>query len=182
MTAAWFLVLLVILSTMGALIVARRPSNRIGWSFVAAGVALALRAFASEYAIYATLINPGSLPGGAWLAWVSNWLTVPAIYSAFAALLLLFSHRSAAVASLAAGGLDGGGLDRRGRGGQLRLSAIPIWVWRHPSGSAGAAGQIMATIGSLAWLLVALAIPAAAASLVVRFRRSRGRGCSGSSG
>jgi hypothetical protein len=38
----------------------------------------------------------------------------------------------------------------------------------------GAAGQIMTTIGNLAWPLGNLAIPAAAASLVVRFRRSRG--------
>ena len=38
-----------------------------------------------------------------------------------------------------------------------------------------AAGQIMNTIGSLAWLLATLAIPAAAASLVIRFRRSRGQ-------
>jgi hypothetical protein len=37
--AVWGLVLLLILSTMGALIVARRPANRIGWSFVAAGLA-----------------------------------------------------------------------------------------------------------------------------------------------
>jgi hypothetical protein len=37
-----------------------------------------------------------------------------------------------------------------------------------------AAGQIMTTIGYLAWPLGNLAIPAAAASLVVRFRHSRG--------
>jgi hypothetical protein len=38
-----------------------------------------------------------------------------------------------------------------------------------------AASQVMNTIGGLAWLLAILAIPAAAASLVIRFRRSRGQ-------
>jgi hypothetical protein len=38
-----------------------------------------------------------------------------------------------------------------------------------------AASQIMNSIGSLAWFLSTLAIPAAAASLVIRFRRSRGQ-------
>ena len=36
------------LSTMGALIVARRPANRIGWSFVAAGLGLALQRSAAS--------------------------------------------------------------------------------------------------------------------------------------
>jgi hypothetical protein len=120
MVALWVLLLLVILSTMGALIVARRPANLIGWSFVAAGLGLALSAFGGLYAVYALLTNPGSLPGAAWLAWIPTWLTIPAIYSAFAALLLLFPTGRLLV-SLATGGLAGGRLDRRGRRGQLHL-------------------------------------------------------------
>ena len=92
MVAAWGLLLLVILSTMGALIVARRPANLIGWSFVAAGLGLALQGFTIHYAIYALLTDPGALPGAAGLAWIPTWLTIPAIYSAFAALLLLFPN------------------------------------------------------------------------------------------
>jgi hypothetical protein len=42
MAAAWVLLLLVTVATMGALIVARRPGNLIGWSFAAAGLGLAL--------------------------------------------------------------------------------------------------------------------------------------------
>ena len=64
MVALWVLLLLVILSTMGALIVARRPANLIGWSFVAAGLGLALSAFGGLYGVYALLTNPGRLPGG----------------------------------------------------------------------------------------------------------------------
>ena len=56
-------------TVMGALIVARRPTNLIGWSFLAAGVGLAIQAFATEYAIHSLRTDPGILPGGRWLAW-----------------------------------------------------------------------------------------------------------------
>jgi hypothetical protein len=173
--AVWGLVLLLILSTMGALIVARRPANRIGWSFVAAGLGLALQGFATQYAIYALLTNPGALPGAAWLAWISTWLTIPAIYSAFAALLLVFptgrllSPRWQPVAWMVVGWIVGVAV------GNFTYSPDPYLGAEAPVRLGGAAGQIMNTIGSLAWLLAILAIPAAAASLVVRFRRSRGQ-------
>jgi hypothetical protein len=173
--AVWGLLLLAILSTMGSLIVARRPANLIGWSFVAAGLGLALQAFATQYAIYALLTDPGTLPGAAWLAWISSWLTIPAIYSAFAALLLLFptgrllSPRWRPVAWLVVGWITGVAV------GNFTYPPDSYLGVEAPVRLNEAAGQIMNTIGSLAWLLVTLAIPAAAASLVIRFRRSRGQ-------
>jgi hypothetical protein len=173
--AVWGLLLLAILSTMGSLIVARRPANLIGWSFVAAGLGLALQAFATQYAIYALLTDPGALPGAAWLAWISSWLTIPAIFSAFAALLLLFptgrllSPRWRPVAWLVVGWIAGVAV------GNFTYPPDSYLGVEAPVRLNEAAGQIMNTIGSLAWLLVTLAIPAAAASLVVRFRRSRGQ-------
>jgi hypothetical protein len=173
--AGWGLLLLAILAAMGALIVARQPANRIGWSFVAAGLGLALQAFATQYAIYALLTNPGALPGAAWLAWISTWLTIPAIYSAFAALLLLFptgrllSPRWRPVAWMVIGWIIGVAV------GNFTYPPDPNLGVEAPVRLNEAAGQIMNTIGGLAWLLVTLAIPAAAASLVVRFRRSRGQ-------
>jgi hypothetical protein len=173
--AGWGLLLLAILSTMGALIVARRPANRIGWSFVAAGLGLALQAFASQYAIYGLLTDPGSVPGAAWLAWISSWLTIPAIFSAFAALLLLFptgrllSPRWRPVAWMVAGWIVGVAV------GNFAYPPDSYLGVEAPVRPGEVAGQIMSTIGSLAWLLATLAIPAAAASLVVRFRRSVGQ-------
>jgi MFS family permease len=173
--AGWGLLLLAILSTMGALIVARQPANRIGWSFVAAGLGLALQAFATQYAIYALLTDRGALPGAAWLAWLSSWLTIPPIYSAFAALLLLFpsgrllSPRWRPVAWMVVSWIVGVAV------GNFSYPPDPYLGVEAPVRLNEAAGQIMNTIGSLAWLLVALALPAAAASLVVRFRRSRGQ-------
>jgi hypothetical protein len=173
--AAWGLLLLAILATMGALIVARRPGNRIGWSFVAAGLGLALQAFATQYAIYALLTEPGALPGATWLAWISSWLTIPAIFSAFAALLLLFptgrllSPRWRPVAWMMVGWIAGVAV------GNFTYSPDPYLDVEAPVRLNEAAGQFMNIIGGLAWLLATLAIPAAAASLVVRFRRSRGQ-------
>ena len=173
--AVWGLLLLAILSTMGALIVARRPGNRIGWSFVAAGLGLALQAFATQYAIYALLTEPGALPGAAWLAWISSWLTIPAIFSAFAVLLLLFptgrllSPRWRPVAWMVVGWIAGVAV------GNFTYSPDSYLRVEAPVRLNEAAGQFMNIIGGLAWLLATLAIPAAAASLVVRFRRSRGQ-------
>jgi hypothetical protein len=173
--AGWGLLLLAILATMGALIVARQPANRIGWSFVAAGLGLALQGFATQYAIYTLLTEPGALPGATWLAWISSWLTIPPIYSAFAALLLLFptgrllSPRWRPVAWMVVGWIVGVAV------GNFSYPPDSFLGVEAPVRLNEAAGQIMNTIGGLAWLLVTLALPAAAASLVVRFRRSRGQ-------
>jgi hypothetical protein len=173
--AVWGLLLLAILSTMGALIVARQPGNRIGWSFVAAGLGLGLQAFATQYAIYALLTDPGALPGAAWLAWISSWLTIPAIFSAFVALLLLFptgrllSPRWRPVAWMMVGWIVGVAV------GNFAYPPDSYLGVEAPVRLNQAAGQIMTMIGGLAWLLASLAVPAAAASLVVRFRRSRGQ-------
>jgi hypothetical protein len=49
---------------LGLLIVSRRPEHPIGWLFCAAGLLGGLDHFCSEYAIYALLAQPYSLPGG----------------------------------------------------------------------------------------------------------------------
>jgi cytochrome b subunit of formate dehydrogenase len=64
-------------STVGAVITSRRPNNVIGWLLNVAGFLLGLNHFSSEYAIYALLARPGSLPGGEAAAWLSYWLFVP---------------------------------------------------------------------------------------------------------
>jgi hypothetical protein len=170
--AGWGLVLLMILSTMGALIVARRPNNLIGWSFLAAGVGLAIQAFATEYAIYTLRTDPGILPGGRWLAWL-RWVGFPGFAWAFTAMLLLFptgrllSPRWRPVAWLVIGWI-------------ILISVTNIfapfedYLGETPVRLKGGAARLVETAGMLGWLLNGLVVPAAAASLVVRFRRSRG--------
>ena len=50
--------------TVGAIIASRRTHNPIGWLLCAVGLVLGVVMFASEYAIYALLVAPGSLPTG----------------------------------------------------------------------------------------------------------------------
>ena len=50
--------------TIGAIIATRRSHNPIGWLLCAAGLVFGVAMFASEYAIYALLVAPGSLPAG----------------------------------------------------------------------------------------------------------------------
>jgi hypothetical protein len=58
---------------VGALIVAYRSSNTIGWIFSAIALLAFTGQMASEYAIYAYVTRPGSLPGAILAAWYSSW-------------------------------------------------------------------------------------------------------------
>jgi hypothetical protein len=58
---------------VGAVIVAHRSGNLIGWIFVAIGLLAVTGTLALEYAIYAYITRPGSLPGAALVAWYSWW-------------------------------------------------------------------------------------------------------------
>jgi hypothetical protein len=79
----------VVFSSVGAFIASNRPANPIGWICCAVGLLPGIRHFASQYAIYALLAAPGSLPVGEALAWVAAWLWVPST-GLTALLILLF--------------------------------------------------------------------------------------------
>src|SRR5215210_2312216 len=78
------------LSTVGAVIASRSLlNNPIGWLFCTTGLLNAASHFSAEYAIYAVLAAPVSLPGGYAAAWIFSWLPIPQLgLTAF--LLLLF--------------------------------------------------------------------------------------------
>jgi len=59
---------------VGALILVRRPDNRIGWLFCALGLLWPLESVAQQYAQRGLLTAPGSLPGAAVMAWLQSWL------------------------------------------------------------------------------------------------------------
>jgi signal transduction histidine kinase len=166
-------------SVIGALIASRRPDNPIGWILCAVGLSFALGSLAGEYATYALITEPGSLPAGAEMAWLGTWIWPPGIILVLTYLLLLFpdgrlpSRRWRLVAWLAALALV--------------MTVIPVAVTAWPM-----RGPILATInedapaGSSAAFKVAYGIQiagillmfvlgiASAASLVIRFRRATG--------
>jgi hypothetical protein len=66
-------------STVGAVVAPRLRESPIGWLFCAIGLSFAVVHFSAEYAIYALLARPGSLPGGELSVWIWSWVWVPAI-------------------------------------------------------------------------------------------------------
>jgi hypothetical protein len=71
---------------VGALVVAHRPSNAIGWIFSAVGLLPSTGALAAEYATYVYMTRLGSLPGAILAAWYASWPWYPAL-----ALALVFA-------------------------------------------------------------------------------------------
>jgi signal transduction histidine kinase len=79
-------VFVIAVGAVGALIVSRHPSNVIGWLFSWMALSLACSIALSQYAARALVFAPGSLPAGAFAAWLQNWLPVagvPAIILVF---------------------------------------------------------------------------------------------------
>ena len=65
-------------STVGVIIASRRPHHPIGWLFCAVGLLAGVNHLCAEYAVFALIAQPGSLPGGQASAWVAAWPWMPA--------------------------------------------------------------------------------------------------------
>ncbi|CAN5509441.1 hypothetical protein BH20ACT17_BH20ACT17_11100 [soil metagenome] len=115
-------------AVIGALVVARHPRNPVGWITCVVGLSVALFRFCVEYGLYAVLAQPGALPVGEVMVWLSEWIWVPAMLLG-TLLLLLFpggrlpSPRWRPVAWLAVAGMLGVGLSRGVLPGQARVPA-----------------------------------------------------------
>ena len=75
---------------VGFVLASRRPANKIGWIFLAAGLLMGLGFFSSRYGGYGLLVaRPGLMPEARVAQWVVNWIwIVPA--GALALVLLVF--------------------------------------------------------------------------------------------
>ena len=60
-------------AVIAILLVTRRPENRIGWLFLAAGLSLGISGFSSAYGVHALWTEPGSLPAGNLMVWLGTW-------------------------------------------------------------------------------------------------------------
>jgi hypothetical protein len=171
--------------TIGAVIVARQPRNRIGWLCCAVGLVVGPGFFGQDYAWYALVHRPGSLPGGLAMGWLGKWPWYIALVLILVFLPLLFpngqlvSQRWRPVAWAAAAWL------------------VPVWIWAafspgplagtgiatvpNPLGPQGteAAFKLLQTILAAG---VGLLMILSAASMVARFQRARAQSASSSSG
>jgi hypothetical protein len=169
------MVLVISFSVVGALVVSHRPENLVGWIFCAAALFQALSLVGVEYATYARVTRPGSLPFGASVSWLAEWIWAPGLVLILVFLPLLFpdgrppSRRWWPVAWL--GGLS------------IVIISAPIWllVWSRrgrelleDGGIAqGVPGWLLALL-RVGFPLMLLAGLLAVLSLFLRFRRARG--------
>ena len=58
---------------VGALIASRHPANPVGWLLCLYGLVISISHFGAQYAIYALLAQPNSLPAGQAMAWIVSW-------------------------------------------------------------------------------------------------------------
>jgi signal transduction histidine kinase len=154
----------------GILIATRRPENPLGWLFLTAGFAIGLGDFGTAYAQHALVADPGSLPFGNAMAWLSDWLWAIPVF-ALMLLLLLFPTgrvlsprwRPVARAVVAVSAL---------------LVLVSMWlgviVWSRPFGAEQPGGPAITVFFVVATLLIPVGMITSFVSVALRFRRSSG--------
>ena len=156
----------------GVLIATRRPETPIGWLLLAIGVGWGLAN--STYSDYGLRLHPGSLPAADYAGIVGSVMWAPTIAITGTFLLLLFPDghlpgpRWRYVGYVSALGILVGTLSMLVAPGHMKDAGYP-----HVDNPLGisALGSVTG-YGQAALLLVLLAIPASAASLIVRYRHS----------
>jgi hypothetical protein len=163
-------------ATVGAVVCSRRPDNRIGWIFVAVGVLLGCGLLGQEYSRYAYVTEPQPLPARTLAAWVASWYWYPSLMLVSFMTPLLFP--------------TGRPPSRRWRPllwvgviGTIcvtLLAALPERIGdgfsiRNPIGLYSTPDPESEPIFTVLGLILLVALPFVVASLIVRFRTSRGQ-------
>jgi MFS family permease len=162
---------------VGALVVAHRPRNPIGWMFSAIALLAFTGGVAGEYATYSLVTRPGSLPGAVLAAWYASWPWYPTLALALVFTPLLFptgrllSPRWRPVAWLAGVATA---MFTVLAALQAELDLGSDQVIANPIGIAGVENPEQSTVGMALLDLVILSGVVAFVSLVIRFRRSQG--------
>ena len=162
---------------VGALVVAHRPSNTIGWIFSAVALLPITGALAAEYATYALVTRPVSLPGAILAAWYASWPWYPTIALALVFAPLLFpTGRLLSPRWRPAAWLAGAATATFTVLAALQPDLNPAadHVIANPIGVAAVENPEESAVGLALLVLMILTAVVGFASLVIRFRRSRG--------
>ena len=168
----WVLVLpLVGYAVVGALVASRHPGNAVGWLLLAIALAIALGDLAETY------IHTRSNPGYVAVAWVSGWLFNVWLMLIVGFLPLLFpdgrliSRRWRPVLWLAVATVTTQVVTVAVTPGDLAVTANI----ENPLGVEGTLHGGLVVLSVVSWCVFVVVAGLTSASLVVRFRRSRGR-------
>jgi hypothetical protein len=161
-------------STVGALVASSRPENPIGWLFLAGACCWILGELALEYAVYALVTAPGTLPAGAWAGWFGGWARGVGWLIIALFLLLLFPT----------GRLPSPRWRPVLWGAILFCLFFTAVVWLSPTSSdlrltfvtnpSGLELRIMDLFMEVLYLALPLTLVVSGSAVIVRFRRARG--------
>ena len=160
--------------TVGALVAARVPGNRIGPIFGAMGAILGVGNLLFQYADIALYISPG-LPGAEGTAWLQNF-GLPSCFGLLAVAVLLFPHGRLPspgwrwVLGLAYAGIAVTAIGYAFRPGLLDT---PFQHVVNPVGIEGTFG-LMDALAGIGWMCMGASVGLAAVGTGLRLRRARG--------
>jgi hypothetical protein len=162
--------------TIGAVILTRRPGNRIGWLLIIAGLSLQLESFTGAYAALGlATATPIALPGAAGVAVIADALWLPSVTLAFVYFVLLFpngqllSPRWRAVLVTATVASVAWSLVTLIDPGPLYFAPGVLNPFGVPR-----AGTLIAFVQGASLLIMGVLVIAALVCIIVRVRRSRG--------
>ncbi len=155
----------------------RVPKNALGAVFLLTATLWSLALVFNEYAKYALITAPGTVPGGPMAMWLAAWIWIPGTALLLFAMPMLFpdghlpSARWRPVAAVVVVGVVMSMLGHALVVWPLRDTLVPLGKNFMAADQAGLGGTL-ASIGDSIMFLVAP--PIAIASLVMRYRRSTG--------
>jgi hypothetical protein len=157
---------------VGAMVAARQPANPIGWMLLVTGITLALGALVDANLLLRDAFArdlSAWLSGWTWYVWLAlAGIFLPLLFPTGRLLSprwrpVLWLSVAALLLSIVGAAFDPGRLDVD--------SPVPV---DNPLGIGGVVGDAMPAVSRTGDVLAAVAFLLAAASLVIRFRRSRG--------
>jgi hypothetical protein len=158
--------------TIGAIVLLRRPGNRVGRVLLITGLLAGFQVLYTAYATYGLLYAPGSLPFAIVAAWLLSWAWIPFMFLAGPGLMSIFpdgrfvspAWRRVLLGSIAFPALMGTvAALRHGPINNFAVVDNPFGIIPLP-----AAGPLL----TLGFLGLSSSIVVAAASLVIRYRRA----------
>ena len=170
---------------VGLIIVLKRPENPLGWVFCTIGLLAGMGLFSWSYSDYSYYVLDEPLPLALWIAWAGSWFWYPLLASIVVLPLLLFpdgllSRRWRPVLSLALTLIVGVTLlaatTKTFVAGEDQVKRQQVEL-ENPVGLWDTGGRIVddLPIFQAFWYVLLVLMLLGVLSLVLRFRRSRGR-------